>query len=145
MESLRFSCLIQRIWCLNFSNLSSFIKEICQQENIYLFIYFLLQWEYLFPLETFQWENINLFIILFWKQLEDFICKTKFCSIPTFAPCHLFNTCHMSNVCRTYHLLIPNFVELGSHIFFLKTNLVIIYFTKKFDVYNSLWDFVQGA
>ena len=29
-----------------------------------------------------------------------------------------------------------NFIELGSHVFFFKTNLVIIYFTKNFDVYE---------
>ena len=67
----------------------------------------------------------------------DFICKTKFCSLPNFTMCHLFNICYVSNVCETYYLLIPNFVKLGSHIF-LKTKLVIIYFTKIFYVYEYL-------
>ena len=40
-------------------------------------------------------------------------------------------------MCRTCHLLISNFVELGSHIF-LKINLVIIYFTKNVDVYKCI-------
>ena len=64
-----------------------------------------------------------------------FICKTKFCNLLNIVTCHLFNIFHVSYICRTYHLSIPNFVELGSHIF-LKTNLVIVYFTKNFDVYK---------
>ena len=36
----------------------------------------------------------------------------------------------LPNMYKTNCLSIPNFVEKESHIFFLKTNLVIIYFTK---------------
>ena len=59
----------------------------------------------------------------------DFICKTKFCSLPNFVMCHHLNIWHVSNVCD------PSLVELkfcwiGKQHFFM-TNLVIIWFIKK--------------
>lgn len=110
-------------------------KFVIKKIFIHFFILFWLQFEYLFTLEIYQPENILFYFNYLLEAIErfDFICKTKFSSLPNFTTCYLFKTCHMSNVHGTYDLPTPNFVDLGSHIFF-KTNLVIIYFTKNIDI-----------
>ena len=71
-----------------------------------------------FSLRKFNNKRI-LFLIIFLTLIGrfNFICNTKFCNIPNFVTCHLFNIYHVSNVCVIHHLPSTNFIKLGSHNF----------------------------
>ena len=98
LESPRFSCLIQIIWFLDFGNLSPSLMKFVNK-RIFIFNYLLTSIERLIffrNLYTKEYFVFNSLLVVIGRF--DFICKTKFCSLPNLTTYHTLNICHVSNM-----------------------------------------------